>query len=73
MTVKSCLPLQITVIEKLNHLAELRVLNLAGNMITHVNGLTGMDSLAELNLRRNKIKSVVSVSKGWSCMISLPF
>lgn len=51
---------QISLIENLNHLAELRVLNLAGNQITNVDNLAGMDSLAELNLRRNRIRMVVS-------------
>lgn len=46
-------------IENLNHLAELRVLNLAGNQISNVDNLSGMDSLAELNLRRNRIRTVV--------------
>ena len=36
------------------------MLNLAGNDIAHVNSLIGMDSLTELNLRRNKIMTVVS-------------
>lgn len=52
---------QISNIENLNHLTELRVLNLAGNHIVHVDNLSGMDSLAELNLRRNKIKTVVCI------------
>lgn len=50
---------QIQVIENINHLTELRVLNLAGNRITFVDSLIGMMSLAELNLRRNHIKSLV--------------
>lgn len=52
--------LQIQVIENINHLTELRVLNLAGNRITFVDNLVGMVSLAELNLRRNQIHSLVS-------------
>ena len=51
---------QITEIKNLNHLLELRVLNLAGNAIGHVGNLHGMDSLTELNLRRNHITTVVS-------------
>lgn len=54
---------QISCIENLNHLSELRVLNLAGNQITTVDNLTGIDALAELNLRRNKIRTVVSRSR----------
>ena len=54
--------LQISMVENLSHLGELRVLNLAGNHIVHVDNLAGMDSLAELNLRRNRIKTVVSPS-----------
>ena len=52
---------QITKIENLSHLTELRVLNLAGNSIELVDNLTGMDALTELNLRRNRIKAVVSL------------
>jgi len=36
----------------------LRVLNLANNLITHVEGLNGLVSLTEINLRRNLIESV---------------
>ena len=53
-------PFQISKIENLSHLAELRVLNLAGNELSVVNNLSGLDSLTELNLRRNRIASVVS-------------
>ena len=59
----SILMFQISCIENLNHLSELRVLNLAGNQITSVDNLTGIDALAELNLRRNKIRTVVSRSR----------
>ena len=52
--------MQISKIERLNHLCELRVLNLAGNAIHLVENLSGLESLAELNLRRNKISAVVS-------------
>ncbi len=50
---------QINRIENLYHLGELRVLNLAGNVIDHVDNLGGMDALTELNLRRNHIRTVV--------------
>lgn len=50
---------QIIKIENLGHLTELRVLNLAGNEIVHVCNVSGMRALAELNLRRNKICTVV--------------
>lgn len=50
---------QIIKIENLGHLIELRVLNLAGNEIVHVCNVSGMRALAELNLRRNKICTVV--------------
>ena len=63
----SVLMFQISCIENLNHLSELRVLNLAGNQITTVDNLTGIDALAELNLRRNKIRTVVSRSRLWEC------
>ena len=53
--------LQIRHIERLNHLTELRVLNLAGNRIEFVDNLQGMNALTELNLRRNQIRSVVSI------------
>ena len=52
---------QITRIENLGHLKELRVLNLAGNLIDYVDMLSGMDALTELNLRRNRIKTIVSI------------
>ena len=54
-----CYP-QISEVKNLNHLLELRVLNLAGNTIGHVGNLRGMDSLTELNLRRNHITTAVS-------------
>ncbi|KAG7250262.1 hypothetical protein CRUP_032277 [Coryphaenoides rupestris] len=43
-----------------SHLTRLRVLNLAGNEITRVDNLRGLDALTELNLQRNCISSVVS-------------
>ncbi|PVD20176.1 hypothetical protein C0Q70_20671 [Pomacea canaliculata] len=52
---------QISTIENLSHLSELRVLNLAGNQIVLVDSLSGLDALAELNLRRNKIRAVADV------------
>lgn len=54
---------QLHSIEGLSHLAELRVLNLAGNRIERVDtpGLSGLTSLAELNLRRNAIASIAGV------------
>lgn len=50
---------QIKEIKNLDHLSDLRVLNLAGNQIEHVRNLTGLNLLTELNLRRNKIRTVV--------------
>ena len=54
---------QIGAIDGLSTLSELRVLNLAGNQIAHLEArrLTGLTSLAELNLRRNLITSVAGV------------
>lgn len=40
------------------------MLNLAGNEIVHTAGLAGMTSLAELNLRRNRIMHTVSPLHG---------
>jgi Leucine-rich repeat (LRR) protein len=37
-------------------LTDLRVLNLAGNMLSAVDGLSKLSALTELNLRRNSIK-----------------
>jgi len=51
---------QIHVVEGLQHLCDLRVLNLAGNCIEHVRNLSGLTSLVELNLRRNRIQTAVS-------------
>ena len=39
-------------------------MNLAGNAIHLVENLSGLESLAELNLRRNKISAVVSKGEG---------
>ena len=51
--------LQIVKIENLAHLTELRVLNLAGNEIVNICNVSAMKALAELNLKRNKISTVV--------------
>jgi protein phosphatase 1 regulatory subunit 7 len=53
---------QITKIENLNHLHELRVLNIAANKIKTVENLHGMHSLLEFNLRRNNISEIVSLA-----------
>ena len=50
---------QLKEIEGLQHLCDLRVLNLAGNAIEKVHNLAGLDALVELNLRRNRIRSLV--------------
>ena len=55
--------LQVREIEGLNHLTHLRVLNLAGNDISCVTNLSGLQALAELNLRRNRITSIVSYTQ----------
>lgn len=44
----------------MSHLRELTVLNLAGNRISTVEGLQGLDSLTELNLHDNSISVLVS-------------
>lgn len=43
----------------MSHLSELRVLNLAGNNISKMENLQGLDSLTELNLGQNCISVVV--------------
>ena len=43
----------------MSHLTHLRVLNLAGNDISCATNLSGLQALAELNLRRNRITSIV--------------
>ena len=60
--------LQIREIESLSHLSHLRVLNLAGNDLTCVSGLAGLQALAELNLRRNRITNVVCMYVYYVCM-----
>ena len=52
----------------LGHLSHLRVLNLAGNEITVVSGLFELKSLTELNLRRNRVRQVVSAKYVCLCM-----
>lgn len=49
---------RITKVTGLNHLHELRVLNLAGNQIRVVEGVSGLRALTELNLRRNRLERV---------------
>jgi hypothetical protein len=51
---------KIAKIENLNHLHELRVLNIAANKIKTVENLHGLHSLLEFNLRRNNINDIVS-------------
>lgn len=43
----------------MNCLKDLRVLNIAANEIKIVENLDGLNSLVELNLRRNKIEEIV--------------
>lgn len=43
----------------MSHLSELGMLNLAGNGISRVENLQGLESLTELNLRHNCISDVV--------------
>lgn len=50
---------QISKIENISHLNELRVLNLARNLLTIVENLNGLDSLTELNLRHNQVSAIV--------------
>ncbi|KFW83628.1 Leucine-rich repeat-containing protein 49, partial [Manacus vitellinus] len=52
---------QITKIENIGHLSELRVLNLARNLLTIVENLNGLDSLTELNLRHNQVSAIKDV------------
>lgn len=52
---------QIREITSINHLHELRTLNLSSNQIYQMNGLRGLKSLVELNLNKNNITEVVSV------------
>jgi len=53
-----CLYLQenlIKKIENIDHMKELRTLNLTDNMINRVSGLKGCDTLSTLLLKRNRI------------------
>jgi leucine-rich repeat-containing protein 49 len=52
---------QITQVGGLSALSELKVLNLAGNQIRGIGAsdLQGLQSLQELNLRRNRIKCIL--------------
>lgn len=43
----------------MSHLSELKVLNLAGNNISNVEKVQGLDNLTELNLRNNFISLLV--------------
>ena len=52
---------RLRAVEGLCHLTELRVLNLAGNLLgpsLDSSALLGMHALIELNLRRNQLTSV---------------
>lgn len=60
--INSFLYFQITKIENLNHLHELRVLNVAANKLKVIENLHGLHSLVEFNLRRNYITDVVSLN-----------
>lgn len=61
---------QITKIENISHLSELRVLNLARNLLTIVENLNGLDSLTELNLRHNQVSAIV---RNKTCLFLLFF
>ena len=45
----------------LDNLAELKVLNLAGNQIRKISNMQGLISLEELNIRRNRIRSTTGL------------
>lgn len=55
--------IKIPCIENLKNLHELRVLNIAANLLKKVENLDGLYSLVELNLRRNQIAEIVSKIK----------
>lgn len=59
LSLSHCAFIQISRIENMSHLSELRVLNLAGNSISRVENLQGLDCLTELSLRHNCISVVV--------------
>lgn len=56
---------QITQVGGLSALCELKVLNLAGNQIRVIGSadLQGLQSLQELNLRRNRIKRLLGFAE----------
>ena len=62
---------QIREISNLNHLCHLRVLNLAGNDITVLKGVSGLIALSELNLRRNRITQVLHYGYERDCLLLL--
>ena len=45
----------------LENLSELKVLNLAGNLIRKISNMSGLTSLEELNIRRNRIRSTAGL------------
>lgn len=47
-------------IENVDNLQKLQFLNLSGNLLTKVDSLSSLESLVELNLRRNKIHTLVN-------------
>jgi Leucine-rich repeat (LRR) protein len=47
---------------------KLRVLNLASNRLTSIDGLTDLPHLVELNLRRNRIRAVADSSAALASM-----
>ncbi|XP_050295004.1 leucine-rich repeat-containing protein 49 isoform X2 [Anthonomus grandis grandis] len=63
---------QITTVAGLSSLAELKVLNLAGNQIrvVGVKDLQGLDSLQELNLRRNRLKKLLGCGD-LNCLVKI--
>lgn len=48
----------------MSHLSELQTLNLAGNGISKVENLLGLDCLTELNLRHNRVSALVRLWDG---------
>jgi Leucine-rich repeat (LRR) protein len=54
---------EITAIQGLDGLQDLRVLNLAGNCIRTVHNISMLSSLTELNLRRNNIDQVLELDR----------
>lgn len=43
----------------MSHLSELRVLNLAGNLISSLENLQGLEQLRELHLQHNRLSALV--------------